>query len=56
MIENPEFDDNYYTWSDNPKQALLAIDLQSQESNTTLNSDESEESLDDEQVLMLFEE
>lgn len=56
MIENPEFDNNYYTWSDNPEQALLAIDLQSQESNTAIDLDESEESLDDEQVLTLFEE
>lgn len=29
LIEDQEFDDDYYTWSDDPDQALLAIDLQS---------------------------
>lgn len=27
LIEDPKFDDDYYTWSNNPKLALLAIIL-----------------------------
>ncbi|KAK9184967.1 hypothetical protein WN943_025320 [Citrus x changshan-huyou] len=51
-----DFDDEYYEWFDNPEQALLAINSQSQESDISSESDEPEESSDDEQVLNISEE
>ena len=54
LIEDPEFDDEYYEWFDNPKQPLLAIDSQSQKSDTSSESNEPEESSNDEQVLNIF--
>ena len=47
MIEDPDFQDEYYIWFDNLGHALLAIDVQSQESDV---------SSEDERVFMLFEE
>lgn len=45
MIEDLEFNDDYYTWSDNPKNDLLAIDSQPQESDASIELDDSEEEL-----------
>ncbi len=56
LIEDPEFDDEYYEWFDNPKQPLLAIDSQSQEFDTSSKLNELEEYSDDEQVLNISEE
>lgn len=56
MIEDPDFQDEYYTWFDNPKHALLAIDGQSQESDVSNESNDSGDSLEDKRVFMLFEE
>lgn len=47
MIEDPDFQDEYYIWFDNLEHALLAIDMQFQESDV---------SSEDEQGFMLFEE
>lgn len=56
MIEDLEFNDDYYTWSDNPKNDLLAIDSQPQESDASIELDDSEESSEEELVFTLSEE
>ena len=56
LIKDPSFDDEYYEWSDNREQALLAIDSQSQESDASSKSDELENSSDDEHVLNISKE
>lgn len=56
MIEDLKFNDDYYTWSDNLENALLAIDSQPQESDASIELDDLEESSEEEPVFTLSEE
>lgn len=51
MTEDLDFDDDFYIWFVKPKNALLAIDLQNQESDVFIESNNDSEQLSEEEPI-----
>lgn len=56
MIKDPEFDDDLYSRSDNPKNAIFALEIQDQEFNAVIDPDPSDDSSDDEKPIFSLQE